>query len=138
MLAPSNPQIQNPRLPLRLRKNNWKSISRYSQASRGLSVQILEVRIFTDMSISPSLSLRQYLYDYAFRAGHNLRDKEFRYLRPVRVTAAVYWGLGLKPIRHLPLILQHWAGVSLYTSFYKLAETCVFIKQSLLPILCQL
>ena len=35
------------------------------------------------------------------------------------------------------LILQHWAGVSLNTSFYKLAETCAFIKQSLSPILCQ-
>ena len=34
--------------------------------------------------------------------------------------------------------LQHRAGVSPYTSFYKLAETCVFSKQSLPPILCQL
>ena len=30
---------------------------------------------------------------YAFRAGRNLPDKEFRYLRTVIVTAAVYWGL---------------------------------------------
>jgi len=36
------------------------------------------------------------------------------------------------------LTLQHRAGVSLYTSFYKFAETCVFIKQSLPPILWQL
>jgi len=28
----------------------------------------------------------------AFRAGRNLPDKEFRYLRTVIVTAAVYWG----------------------------------------------
>ena len=35
------------------------------------------------------------------------------------------------------LILQHWAGVSLNTSFYKLAKTCVFNKQSLSPILYQ-
>jgi hypothetical protein len=34
--------------------------------------------------------------------------------------------------------LQHRAGVSPYTSFYKLAETCVFIKQLLPPFLCQL
>ena len=27
------------------------------------------------------------------RAGRNLPDKEFRYLRTVIVTAAVYWGL---------------------------------------------
>ena len=31
--------------------------------------------------------------NYAFRAGRNLPDKEFRYLRTVIVTAAVYWGL---------------------------------------------
>ena len=29
---------------------------------------------------------------YAFRAGRNLPDKEFRYLRTVIVTAAVYRG----------------------------------------------
>ena len=32
-------------------------------------------------------------FHYAFRAGRNLPDKEFRYLRTVIVTAAVYWGL---------------------------------------------
>ncbi|KFA45290.1 hypothetical protein EW35_3221 [Staphylococcus aureus] len=42
--------------------------------------------------ISPSLSLRQCPNRYAFRAGRNLPDKEFRYLRTVIVTAAVYWG----------------------------------------------
>ena len=41
--------------------------------------------------ISPSLSLRQCPNRYAFRAGRNLPDKEFRYLRTVIVTAAVYW-----------------------------------------------
>ena len=29
---------------------------------------------------------------YTIRAGQNLPDKEFRYLRTVIVTAAVYWG----------------------------------------------
>ncbi len=42
--------------------------------------------------ISPSLLLRQCPNRYAFRAGRNLPDKEFRYLRTVIVTAAVYWG----------------------------------------------
>ena len=42
--------------------------------------------------ISPSPSLRQRPNRYAFRAGQNLPDKEFRYLRTVIVTAAVYWG----------------------------------------------
>ena len=36
---------------------------------------------------------RQCPNHYAFHAGQNLPDKEFRYLRTVIVTAAVYWGL---------------------------------------------
>ncbi len=38
--------------------------------------------------------MRQHPSRYAIRAGRNLPDKEFRYLRTVIVTAAVYWGLG--------------------------------------------
>ena len=49
--------------------------------------------IFTETPISPSPSLRQRPTRYAIRAGRNLPDKEFRYLRTVIVTAAVYWGL---------------------------------------------
>ena len=52
------------------------------------------VRIFTDKSISPSLSPRQCPDHYAFRAGRNLLDNEFRYLRTVIVTAAVHRGFG--------------------------------------------
>jgi hypothetical protein len=37
--------------------------------------------------------LRQRSSRYAIRAGRNLPDKEFRYLRTVIVTAAVYRGL---------------------------------------------
>ena len=37
-----------------------------------------------------------------------------------------------------PLTFQHRAGVSPYTSAYALAETCVFAKQLLEPILCGL
>ena len=37
--------------------------------------------------------MRQCPDHYAFRAGQNLPDKEFRYLRTVIVTAAVYRGL---------------------------------------------
>ena len=32
------------------------------------------------------------IFNYTIRAGRNLPDKEFRYLRTVIVTAAVYWG----------------------------------------------
>ena len=68
------------------------TISGYSKAPWGLSVQSRVTCIFTGISISPSLSLRQCPDRYAFRAGQNLPDKEFRYLRTVIVTAAVYWG----------------------------------------------
>ena len=66
----------------------------YSKAPRGLSVLLRVVRIFTDNPFSPSPSLRQHPDRYAFRAGRNLPDKEFRYLRTVIVTAAVHWGFG--------------------------------------------
>jgi hypothetical protein len=40
--------------------------------------------------------LRQCPNRYTIRAGRNLPDKEFRYLRTVIVTAAVYWGFDSK------------------------------------------
>ena len=73
-------------------------ISSYSKAPWGLSVLSRVTRIFTGIIISPSLSLRQCPDRYAFRAGRNLPDKEFRYLRTVIVTAAVHRGFG----RRLP------------------------------------
>ncbi len=92
-----------------------------------------EVRIFTDMSISPSLSPRQRPNRYAFRAGRNLPDKEFRYLRTVIVTAAVHRGFSYQLCLREPtsLTFRHWAGVSPHTSSYDLAETCVFGKSRL-------
>ena len=69
-------------------------ISSYSQAPWGLSVLPWVTCIFTGITISPGLSLRQRPSRYAIRAGQNLPDKEFRYLRTVIVTAAVYWGFG--------------------------------------------
>ena len=86
------------------------------------------VRIFTDNSISPSLSPRQCPNRYAFRAGQNLPDKEFRYLRTVIVTAAVHWGFS-SDREAFALTFQHRAGVSPYTSTFVFAETCVFGKQ---------
>ncbi len=77
-----------------LRMGSPNPIPSYSKASWGLSVQVQVVRIFTDNPISPSLSPRQCPDRYAFRAGRNLPDKEFRYLRTVIVTAAVHRGFG--------------------------------------------
>ena len=64
----------------------------YSKALRGLSVQSRVASIFTRTTTSPDLQLRQCSSHYAIRAGQNLPDKEFRYLRTVIVTAAVYRG----------------------------------------------
>jgi hypothetical protein len=63
-----------------------------SKGSRGLSVLSRVLGIITENSISLSPWLRQWGSRYAIRAGRNLPDKEFRYLRTVIVTAAVYWG----------------------------------------------
>lgn len=66
----------------------------YSKGSRGLSVLLRVTGIFTGATVSLSLGLRQWGNRYAIRAGRNLPDKEFRYLRTVIVTAAVYRGFG--------------------------------------------
>src|SRR3979411_2613350 len=68
-------------------------MSSCSKGARGLSVQPRVLGIFTETTISPDPSLRQRPSRYAIRAGRNLPDKEFRYLRTVIVTAAVYRGL---------------------------------------------
>src|SRR5213083_3333999 len=80
-----------------------------SKGARGLSVQPRVLGIFTETTVSPDPSLRQRPSRYAIRAGRNLPDKEFRYLRTVIVTAAVYRGLALvlraealTPPRNLP------------------------------------
>ena len=67
-----------------------------SKGSRGLFVPLRVIGIFTDTTISPSSPLRQCPDHYTIRAGRNLPDKEFRYLRTVIVTAAVYRGFNSK------------------------------------------
>jgi len=61
--------------------------------------------------------------------------KEFRYLRIVKVTTAVYRGFGRKPKPPSYTLLCR-ARVSPHTSYYYLARTCVFVKQSPPPIPC--
>ena len=118
-----------------LHKSAQESMSSCSEGSRGLSVLPRVLGIFTENSISLSLWLRQCGSRYAIRAGRNLPDKEFRYLRTVIVTAAVYWGLD--SVRsHLLFTFQHRAGVRPYTSSCDFAESYVFSKQSLPPFHC--
>ncbi len=71
----------------------------YSEGSWGLSVPLRVTGVFTDTTISPSSWPRQRPDRYTIRAGRNLPDKEFRYLRTVIVTAAVYRGFG-STLRH--------------------------------------
>ena len=79
--------------------------------------------------------MRQRPSRYAIRAGRNLPDKEFRYLRTVIVTAAVYRGFDQELAPH-HLTFRHRAGVTPYTSTFVLAECCVFVKQSQPPFHC--
>ena len=122
-------------LPPILHKQDPGSMTGYSKAPWGLSVLVWGIRIFTDNPISPSPSSRQRSTRYSIRAGRNLPDKEFRYLRTVIVTAAVHRGFDSALARPL-LTFRHWAGVSPYTSPCGFAETCVFVKQSVEPLCC--
>ena len=134
-MAPPRLAPQLLSLPPILHKLNPNPMSGCSKAPRGLFALPRVTCIFTGTSISPDPSLRQRPDRYAIRAGRNLPDKEFRYLRTVIVTAAVYRGFDSE-IAPLLLTFRHWAGVSPYTSAFAFAETCVFAKQSPVPFHC--
>ena len=91
-LTPPHLTMRLPSLPAILHMTSQEPISEYSKGSRGLSVLLRVNGIFTATTISPSLSLRQRPDRYTIRAGRNLPDKEFRYLRTVIVTAAIHQG----------------------------------------------
>ena len=93
-----SPKFQS--LPPILIMINLNSMLSCSKGARGLFVLLRVAGIFTDTSISLSSRLRQCASRYTIRAGRNLPDKEFRYLRTVIVTAAVYRGFISK--LHLP------------------------------------
>ena len=86
------PELQ--RLPPMLHIHPLAPLQSCSKGAWGLFVLSREIGILTDAAISPSLRRRQLSSRYAIRAGRNLPDKEFRYLRTVIVTAAVYRGFG--------------------------------------------
>src|SRR5918997_6616776 len=127
-------------LPPILHKWCRRSMSGCSKGARGLFVLSRVLGILTETPISPSLWRRQRPSRYAIRAGRNLPDKEFRYLRTVIVTAAVYRGFGselracaLTPPLNLPAPGRRQC---IYGALCGLACTCVFAKQSLGPIHC--
>ena len=115
-------------LPPILYMQHRNSISSYSKAPRGLSVLLRVTGIFTGTTISPSLLLRQCPDHYAFRAGRNLPDKEFRYLRTVIVTAAVYWGLSsmLRYLLTFPLNLPAPGRCQLLYVVFRLSRNLCF------------
>src|SRR4028118_862856 len=127
-------------LPPMLHKWCRRAMSGCSKGARGLFVLSRVLGILTETPISPSVWRRQRPSRYAIRAGRNLPDKEFRYLGTVIVTAAVYRGFGSKlhpcgltsPL-NLPAPGRRQC---LYVVLLDFADTCVFAKQSLGPILC--
>lgn len=90
--APPQLALKLHSLPPILHRNTQNPVQSYSKGARGLSVLPRVHCIFTAISTSLSLGWRQRGCRYAIRAGRNLPDKEFRYLRTVIVTAAVYRG----------------------------------------------
>ena len=83
-------------LPAMLHMSNQTPVSDYSKGAQGLSVLLRVSGIFTGITTSPRSSLRQRSDRYTIRAGRNLPDKEFRYLRTVIVTADIHRGFGWK------------------------------------------
>ena len=93
-LPPRPPEGSVHRLPPILRTQRRNAAAGCSKGAWGLFVLSRVIGILTDTPISPSPWRRQRPSRYAIRAGRNLPDKEFRYLRTVIVTAAVYRGFG--------------------------------------------
>jgi hypothetical protein len=93
-LAPEPPEELLHSLPPILRTPRKNAAAGCSKGAWGLFVLSRVIGILTDTPISPSPWRRQRPSRYAIRAGRNLPDKEFRYLRTVIVTAAVYRGFG--------------------------------------------
>src|SRR4030042_1670995 len=101
-MAPPKLASRFQRLPPILHKVAQNTLSSCSKGPGGLSVFPRVDGIFTATSISPRPSLRHRRNRYAIRAGRNLPDKEFRYIRTVIVTAAVYQGFGSELLRANP------------------------------------
>src|SRR5688500_16405857 len=93
-MAPPELATRDQRLPPMLHSCVQRAMASYSKGAWGLFVLLRGLGILTETAISPSTWSRQCPSRYAIRAGRNLPDKEFRYLRTVIVTAAVYRGFG--------------------------------------------
>ena len=142
-ISPVPPPRLAPRLPWLppiLHSIVQRAMASCSKGAWGLFVLSRELGILTETAISPSAWSRQCPSRYAIRAGRNLPDKEFRYLRTVIVTAAVYRGFGSRrqgrPLTSPLNLPAPGRRQCVYGALRGLARTCVFAKQSLGPIRC--
>src|ERR1700738_2748311 len=97
LLARRPPKGPLQSLPLTLSIKIEKTVTACSKGALGLSVLLRVCGIFTAITTSLSSSLRQRSTRYTIRAGRNLPDKEFRYLRTVIVTADIHGDFGSTP-----------------------------------------
>ena len=135
-MPPPQPKPRVHRLPPMLRMTCRRPMAGYSKGARGLFVLSRVIGILTDTTISPSLRRRQWPSRYAIRAGRNLPDKEFRYSYGRRLPGRQFRASIPKDLT-LPFNLPApGRRQCLYVSLIALADTCVFAKQSLGPILC--
>ena len=128
-VAPRNPQTPLHSLPPILRMLQPNTIVSYSKGARGLSVPVRVTGVFTGTTSSPSSRLRQCPDRYTIRAGRNLPDKEFRYLRTVIVTGPPFTGASFRSFacaKPLHLTFQHRAGVTPYTSTSRVSRVLCF------------
>ena len=95
-MAPLELAPKDQRLPPMLHSLMQRAMASYSKGAWGLFVLLRGLGILTETAISPSTRSRQCSSRYAIRAGRNLPDKEFRYLRTVIVTAATHQGFSSK------------------------------------------
>ena len=135
MATPLRPKPKDQRLPLTLSIPNENPATAYSKGARGLSVLLRVGGIFTATTTSPSASSRQRPTRYTIRAGRNLPDKEFRYLRTVIVTADIHRDLGselrpacagLTPYRNLSALVTCHTLYVVFTTW----QSAVFLLNS--------
>ena len=107
----------------------------YSKAPWGLSVLSRVTGIFTGTTISPGGLLRQCPNHYAFHAGQNLPDKEFRYLRDRYSYGRRSLGLRFNACTS-PLNLPAPGRRQLVYVIFRFSTNLCFGKQLLGPILC--
>ena len=90
--------------------------------------------MFTESSISLSQYWRQWESRYTIHARRNLPDKEFRYLRTVIVTAAVYWDLKWKQKNNTFLDLPAPGRCQTLYIIFSILQSLVFLINSRHPL----